>query len=127
MNEIHPVEGLTSPTVISPAPLPEVKKQLKQSLIEFVAFIREQGVVGLAIAFVLGGAVNKVVSSLVVDIIQPIIGLIFGSTKGLMSLHVGPVMIGNFLATTIDFAIIAWVVYFIFKKLKLEQLDKKKG
>lgn len=38
---------------------------------DFIKFIREQGVIGLAIAFILGGAVAKVVSSLVKDIIQP--------------------------------------------------------
>ncbi len=41
---------------------------------DFLNFIREQGIIGLATGFILGGAVSKVVSSLVGDIIQPIIG-----------------------------------------------------
>ena len=41
----------------------------------FIDFIREQGVIGLAIGFILGGAVSKVVTSLVNDIISPVIGL----------------------------------------------------
>jgi len=98
---------------------------LKERGKEFVAFIREQGVMGLAIAIVLGGAVTKVVTSLVQDIIQPLLGFLFGKTDGLKALHLGPVLYGNFLANFIDFMIISAVVYFIFKKLKLENLDKK--
>lgn len=100
---------------------------LKERGAEFLTFIREQGVVGLAIGFILGGSVGKVVSSLVQDIIQPLIGLVFGSTAGLKSFHLGPVMLGNFLAIFLDFVIVSAVVYFFFKKLKLEALDKKKS
>ena len=92
----------------------------------FISFIREQGVIGLAIAFILGAAVTKVVGSLVADIIQPLIGMIFGSTEGLTSLHAGPIMYGNFIAILIDFIIIALVVYFIFKQLGFEKMDKSK-
>ncbi len=99
---------------------------LKERGKEFVTFIREQGVMGLAIGFILSGAVTKVVASLVQDIIQPLIGLIFGSTQGLKAFHIGPVMLGNFFAILIDFFIVAAIVYFIFKQLKLERLDKKK-
>lgn len=119
--------GPTTETVLTTSPQEMAKIQLKKGLQEFLLFIREQGVVGLAIAFILGGAVNKVVTSLVADIIQPIIGLIFGSPSGLVSWNIGPIRVGSFLAVAIDFAIIAWVVYFIFKKLNLESLDKKKS
>lgn len=92
----------------------------------FTTFVREQGVIGLAIGFILGGSVGKVVASLVTDIIQPVIGLIFGSTEGLTALHFGPVMVGNFAAVLIDFFIIAAVVFFAFKGLGLDKLDAKK-
>ena len=39
----------------------------------FIAFIREQGVVGLAVGFILGGAIAKMVTSLVNDMINPLI------------------------------------------------------
>ncbi|MEK7579233.1 MAG: MscL family protein [Patescibacteria group bacterium] len=91
----------------------------------FIQFIREQGVVGLAIGFVVGGAVSKVVASLVTDVINPLIGLLFG-TAGLATLMVGPVKLGNFIAVLIDFLIIALVVYFGFRWLKLDRLDVKK-
>lgn len=91
---------------------------------EFIIFIREQGVVGLAIGFILGGAVSSVVSSLVEDIIQPILGLVVGSTESLGNLAIGPVTYGHFLTAAIDFLIVASVVFFIFRKMGLTNLDK---
>jgi large conductance mechanosensitive channel len=41
----------------------------------FVNFIREQGIIGLAVGFLLGGSASRVVSSLVNDLINPLIGL----------------------------------------------------
>jgi large conductance mechanosensitive channel len=96
------------------------------ALKDFVKFIREQGVIGLAIGFILGGAVGKTVSSFVQDIIQPLLGYILGSTAGLKSMHLGSVMIGSFLANLIDFVIIASVVFYLFKRLKLDKLDSPK-
>jgi len=96
----------------------------------FVAFIREQGVVGLAVGFILGGAVSKVVASLVSDIINPILGVLLGATGNLSTanLAIGSVKImwGSFLSVLIDFVVIAMVVYFGIKGLGLDKLDKKK-
>lgn len=99
---------------------------MKKQVTSFVEFIREQGVVGLAIGFVLGGSVNSVVKSLVTDIIEPALGLVFGSTDGLASWTVGPMLVGNFIVALIDFIILAAVVFFVFKGLGFERLDKKK-
>ena len=81
----------------------------------FMDFIREQGVIGLAVGFILGGAVSKVVSSLVKDIINPLLGIILGAAGNLssMSVKVGSAKIlwGSFLSVSIDFIIIALVVY----------------
>ena len=93
----------------------------------FIEFLREQGVVGLAIAFILGGSITKVISALVADIIQPVIGIIFGRVQGLASLRLGSIMYGDFIAQVIDFLIIAWIVYIIFKRLGLQRLDSKKS
>ncbi|MEI7497913.1 MAG: MscL family protein [Candidatus Falkowbacteria bacterium] len=101
-------------------------KMLKETVTGFVQFIREQGVVGLAIGFILGTSINKVVTSLVNDIIQPSIGLLFGSGQELATMHYKTIMFGRFIAGLIDFAIIAAVVYFGFKGLKLDRLDLKK-
>ncbi len=103
---------------------------MKQTIQEFFEFIREQGVVTLAIGFILGGAVTKVVNSLVQDIINPIIGPILGVAGGLETavIHFGNIniLIGNFISALIDFIIIALVVYFGVKILKLDKIDKKK-
>jgi len=95
----------------------------------FINFIREQGVVGLAVGFILGGAISKVVSGLVNDIINPLLGALLGGVKlDQLAWQVGEnkVMFGAFINTAIDFIIIALVVYFGVKILKLDRLDKKK-
>lgn len=95
----------------------------------FTTFVREQGVVGLAVGFILGAAIAKVVTSLVNDIINPLVGGMLGQTENLKSLtwQVGSaqVMIGSFISTLIDFTIVAAVVYFGIKILKLDKLDVK--
>ncbi len=96
----------------------------------FMEFIREQGVVGLAVGFILGGAVSKLVASLVSDLINPIIGVALGAAGDLASysLKLGPVnlMWGHFVSVVIDFLVIALVVYYGVKMLGLDKLDKKK-
>ncbi|MDD3773980.1 MAG: MscL family protein [Patescibacteria group bacterium] len=93
----------------------------------FMNFIREQGVAGLAVGFILGGAVSKIVSSLVDDIINPLLGVILGAAGNLnqASVKIGSVQLnwGSFVNTTIDFIVIALVVYF---GVKLLRLDVKK-
>jgi large conductance mechanosensitive channel len=96
----------------------------------FVDFIRKQGVVGLAVGFILGGAVSKVVTALVTDIINPLVGMVLGSAEGLKaaSWTVGDatLMWGDFAAVLVDFLIIAAVVYYGVKGLGLDKLDKAK-
>lgn len=96
----------------------------------FTDFIREQGVVGLAVGFILGGAVSKVVSALVTDIINPILGLALGATEGLktasLKLGTAEILYGDFITVLVDFAVVALVVYFGVKLIGLDRLDKKK-
>jgi len=96
---------------------------------EFLDFIRKQGVVGLAIGFILGGSVSRVVSSLVEDIINPLLSLALGKVGDLSeaTIAIGSASVrwGNFVSILIDFAIIALVVYTITKKLNLDKLDKQ--
>jgi len=54
-----------------------------QGLKGFIDFIRNYGVIGLAVGFILGGALSSVVSALVNDIINPILGVLLGATEGL--------------------------------------------
>lgn len=96
----------------------------------FLNFIRQQGVLGLAVGFILGSAVSKTVNALVQDIINPLVGILLGHTKGLteasLQISSARIMVGDFISTLIDFVIIAAVVYFGIKGLGLDKLDKKK-
>lgn len=96
----------------------------------FMEFVRNQGVVGLAVGIILGSAVGKLVASLVSDIINPFLGIILGAAGNLSSMTFeimgAKVMYGNFLATLIDFLVISLVVYYGVTALKLDKLDKKK-
>jgi large conductance mechanosensitive channel len=95
----------------------------------FINFIRKQGVVGLAVGFILGGAISKVVSALVTDIINPVLGLAMGAAGDLktasFSICSAQIMYGDLISVLIDFLVIALVVYFGVKWLKLDKLDKK--
>jgi large conductance mechanosensitive channel len=103
----------------------------------FVDFVREQGVVGLAVGLVLGVAAKSVVDSLVNNIFNPIIGLIGAGGGELGSRYVcmksvGTVCTnklgyGRLISDIISFLIVAGVVYFVVKLLKLDKLDKKKA
>ncbi|MFA5742483.1 MAG: MscL family protein [Candidatus Paceibacterota bacterium] len=97
---------------------------------DFIDFIRKQGVVGLAVGFILGGAISKLVSAIVTDLINPLLGVFLGKAGELKSayLAIGPakIMWGDFLAVLIDFLVIAFVVYFGVKVLGLDKLDKPK-
>lgn len=107
----------------------EAKQNVKQSAKSFVEFIREQGVVGLAIGFLLSGAVSSTVTSLVNNVINPIIGLALGKVNlsdKMVIIGASTVKYGAFVSSIIDFIIIAAVIFFIFKGLRLDRLDKKK-
>src|SRR3989338_5058648 len=96
----------------------------------FIQFIREQGVVGFATGFILGGAVSDLVKSLMADIINPLLGLLLGSVSGLKtasaSFFGATLTWGSFLSSLINFIVLGTVVYTVFKLLRLELLDKKK-
>lgn len=101
---------------------------------EFKKFISKGNVVDLAVGVIIGGAFGKIVSSLVNDILMPIIGILIGGVDfSSLSLKIGDVKItyGMFIQNVIDFLIIAFCV-FIFVKIvnKLtdvtNKLEKKK-
>ena len=97
----------------------------------FIDFIREQGVVGLAVGFILGGAVSNLVASLVENVIDPLLAVALGTASGLeqasISIGSAEILYGNLISVFIDFLVIALVVYFGVKLLGLDKLDKKKG
>ena len=88
---------------------------------EFMAFIGKAGVLGLAVGFIMGTYIGKVVSALVQDLIMPIPGALIPGCdwrKAIVSLPIGQGMnfaVGDFVGVIIDFAIVAVVVFFIAK------------
>ena len=97
----------------------------------FTDFIREQGVVGLAVGFILGGAVSKVVAALVEDVINPLLGVVLGAAEGLrtasVSIGSASILYGDLISVVIDFIVIAVVVYFGVRWLGLDKLDRTKA
>ena len=96
----------------------------------FVGFIREQGIVGLAIGVVIGVAVKDTVDSIVQGFINPLIGLILPNAEKLSTKTftlAGSVFAwGSVLLSLINLTVIAAIVYFILKAIRLDQLDKTK-
>jgi len=103
---------------------------IKKHVDGFREFIIENGVVGLAVGFVLAGAVGKLVSSLVTNVISPIVGVILGQARGLEKISFkffsADILLGNFISSLIDFTIVAVVIYVGYKWIRLENLKKAK-
>lgn len=124
---LHPDMNFETPKIPN---IDLVKEKTYSKFKGFVDFLREQGVVGLAIGFIVGGAVSKIVSSFVTDVINPLIGVVFGNSGNLaqaaLVINGSSIKWGSFVTSVIDFIIVAAVVYFGFKALRIERLDKKK-
>ena len=91
----------------------------------FRDFLKNQGVITLAIGFILGGAISKFVSSLVVDIINPILNGALGGVDDLNSkvihFHKSTIHYGIFLNNGIDFIVIAIVIYAGVRLFRMDQ------
>jgi len=96
---------------------------------EFMEFLKEYKVMGLAVAFIMATAATTLVQSLVANIIMPLVGpFIPGGDWQAATLAVGPVVIGwgAFLAALVNFLILAFVVFLIAKKVMKEEKVAKK-
>jgi len=104
---------------VTPKPAPPPPPEPKGLWAEFLDFIGKSGVLGLAIGFIMGLYINKVVSALVGDIIMPIPGaLIPGGDwrKAVVTVPIGNGMnfaIGDFVGVIVDFLIVAAVIFLI--------------
>ena len=102
------------------------EKKVKGFFGEFKTFIQRGNVIDLAVGVVIGGAFGKIVTSLVNDILMPIIGLLIGGQdfKGL-SIKVKDTTIayGSFIQNVVDFLIVAFFI-FVFVKI-INNLFKK--
>jgi large conductance mechanosensitive channel len=78
----------------------------------FKEFVLRGNVLELAIAVVIGAAFGAVVTSLVKDVITPLIGAIVGNPD-FSSITLGPILIGNFVNALLSFLLVAAAVYFL--------------
>ena len=81
---------------------------------EFKEFAMKGNVVDLAIGVVIGSAFGAIVTSVVEDLITPIIGGIFGQPD-FSAIKLGPIMIGNFINAVVNFLIIAVCLFSVVK------------
>jgi large conductance mechanosensitive channel len=101
-------------------------------LAEFQAFIKRGNVIDLAVAVIIGAAFGKIVSSLVADVLMPVIGLVSGGINfSALAATIGgtpeaPVLLkyGAFLQAVIDFLIIAFCVFLLVKAVMAMQKPK---
>ena len=100
--------------------------RIQSTVSGFLGFIRERGVAGFEIGFILGGAAQKLVQSLMDDMINPLLGLLGGRIQNLTEYSVNGFKIGDFVLAIINFLILCIVIYLIFRVLHLEKLDKQK-
>ena len=117
--------------------LKKLKKSIKKMnpiLKEFRDFINRGNVIDLAVGVIIGGAFNKIISSLVNDLIMPVVGIILGGIDftnleitipnflgGSSAAHL---RYGNFIQNVVDFLIVAFCV-FIFIRI-IDKFTAKK-
>ena len=94
---------------------------------EFKAFAMKGNVLDMAVGIIIGGAFGKIISSVVGDIIMPPIGLLLGGVNftdlkivlkaATDTLPAVTMNYGNFIQVTIDFLIIAFVIFMLVKAM----------
>ena len=102
---------------------------MKKFLHEFKAFAMRGNVLDLAVGVIIGGAFQKIVTSLVGDVISPLLGLFGGINFDSFVLHIGNIELkyGSFLTTVIDFIIMAFIIFLLVKGInKINDFSKKK-
>ena len=88
---------------------------------EFKDFAMKGNVVDLAVGVVIGGAFQKIIGSLIDDVITPLLlspALEAANLKDIAELKMGAVKYGSFLSSVISFVIVAIVLFMIIKVVK---------
>jgi large conductance mechanosensitive channel len=108
-------------------------KKLKEEASEFKKFISRGNVVDMAVGVIIGGAFGNIVTSLVQDMLMPLIGVVLGGLNfESLSIQVGSANIayGSFIQTIVDFLIISFSIFVMIKvieKLKRKQEAKEES
>lgn len=110
----------------------KITKNLTKGVNEFKKFISRGNVVDMAVGVIIGGAFGKIVTSLVNDILMPLIGTVLGGLNfSSLSITINDANIayGAFIQSIVDFLIIAFCIFMMIKlfekfKHKEEKLDE---
>ena len=105
------------------------KEKTTGFLAEFKTFIARGNVLDLAVGVIIGGAFSAITTSLVNDILNPILGIITGGNEALSGLSFqlpggGALMLGNFINAVLNFLIMAFAVFCLVKAVN--RLHRKK-
>jgi len=108
-----------------------MSKQIKG----FMNFVREQGVVGLAVGLAIGTQAGEAVKAIVRGLINPMVSFVVGDTKGLdnatWTIYKGAhreliIGWGGMVSAVITLVAVGAVIYYIVHGLKLDKIDRKK-
>lgn len=100
---------------------------MKKILKEFKEFISKGNVIDMAVGVIIGSAFSKIVSSLVNDVIMPLIGIIIGGldfTKLSITVKDSTILYGSFIQNIVDFLIIAICIFTVIKILNKFKKEK---
>ncbi len=96
---------------------------------EFTAFLKQYGIIGLAIAVIIGGKLNALITATVDGILMPLITFFIpGGAWRTATFNVGPIrfLLGPFFGALIDFTIVALFVFYVSKTILREEVVTKK-
>lgn len=119
----------------------DISKKISKKIVKaqpfsgFFEFIRNHGIISLAIGLFLGASLKTVLDSLINGIVNPIIGVVTGNVnlsnsylclKTVSEKCTSKLNYGSFISSVIEFILAAFVVYLIIRILRLDKLDKPK-
>ena len=97
---------------------------------EFKAFISKGNIFDMAVGVIIGGAFGKIVTSLVDDIIMPLVGMIVGGhdfTGLVVKVGDATLSYGKFIQNIVDFLIVALCIFFVVKLMaKFKKKEEEK-
>lgn len=101
---------------------------MKQFFHEFKQFIARGNVMDLAVGVIIGGAFSAITTSLINDIIMPLLGIFTGSISfAALSFEINGAVIayGNFLQAALNFLVMAFVVFCLVKAMNAMHRKKE--
>jgi large conductance mechanosensitive channel len=96
---------------------------------EFASFLKLYGVLGMAIAVIIGGKLNQLVTSFVNDLLTPLLlgpALRAAGVNDIAQLGYNGIMYGKVVSSLMDFLIVAFMIFLFAKKVLKEEVVAKK-